>query len=340
MGGPDAASMDVRFDGLFGTVAEQAGGIEPLFDYFFGFLCRKTDYFTVSQATCKDMLDKSFKKWVQKAKEKEERDRVERAKRLEQEQRKQQQQRQQQQSPQPMNLESRPKVEELTEEEEAAFSVNQGAIGMEAEATSPASGKKNPEKSEEGKADASEDEENTPPRPEGNGGTTDKYRWTQTLEAVDVYVPVGNGIRASQCVVKITASKLCVGLKGQSPIIDGEFSQRVHAEDCMWTLEDQNTIHLSLEKVDRMRWWSCVLKGDPEIDTKTIVPENSKLSDLDPETRATVEKMMFDQQQKQRGLPTSDQQRQAEMLEKFKQSHPELDFSNAKINWGNSGWGG
>lgn len=22
-----------------------------------------------------------------------------------------------------------------------------------------------------------------------------------------------------------------------------------------------------------MRWWSCVLKGDPEIDTKTIVPE-------------------------------------------------------------------
>lgn len=54
---------------------------------------------------------------------------------------------------------------------------------------------------------------------------------------------------------------------------DGEFSQKVHADDCMWTLEDQNTVHLSLEKVDRMRWWSCVLKGDPEIDTKTIVPE-------------------------------------------------------------------
>lgn len=151
----------------------------------------------------------------------------------------------------------------------------------------------------------------------GNGGEADGYTWTQTLSEVEVRVLVPQGTPARALDVRISKNALSVALKGQEPIVSGDLSKPVVVDESMWSLEDKTWVVVTFTKVDQMCWWSCVLEGDVEIDTQKVVPENSKLGDLDGETRSTVEKMMYDQRQKQMGLPTSDEQQKEDMLKKF-----------------------
>ncbi|KAJ7357316.1 nuclear movement protein nudC [Mycena albidolilacea] len=158
------------------------------------------------------------------------------------------------------------------------------------------------------------------------------YKWTQELTEVDIIVPVPKGTRGKDLAVVIQKKKLSVGLKGQDKILEGELCQAIKVEDSTWTLEDNQSVLIHLEKINRQQWWENVLTHHPKIDTRKIEPENSKLSDLDGETRGMVEKMMFDNQQKQMGKPTSDELKKQEALRKFQAAHPEMDFSKAKIS--------
>jgi hypothetical protein len=153
------------------------------------------------------------------------------------------------------------------------------------------------------------------------------YTWEQTLEDVTVSLIVAAGTPGKMVNCQIKKDHLTLGVKGETPVIDGQLSELVKPADCSWTIVDVKggrEIQVSLVKKEGMHWWKNVIVGHPEVDVTKIEPEQSKLSDLDAETRQTVEKMMYDQRAKAAGQPTTEELRNREMLEKLQREHPEF----------------
>ncbi|XP_015918937.2 nuclear migration protein nudC [Parasteatoda tepidariorum] len=329
-------SDEDKFDGILLAMAQQhEGGVPQLLETIFSFLLRKTDFFTGgAPGACRKMLLEKFSKFESMAleesrkkeaeKEEAERKRKERLTRKKEEEEK-------------MQVDDN-RVTELTDEEAEKLQKEMDekkakALAKNSEVV------ENGEKENSSDNKASDDEEDEADKGKvkpnaGNGCDLPNYRWVQTLSEVELKVPVPANfkIKARDVVVDIAKKHLKVGLKGHPPIIDGELFNNIKVEECCWIMEDSKTIAITLEKINKMEWWNKLVLTDPEINTKKVNPEPSKLSDLDLETRGMVEKMMYDQRQKEMGLPTSEEQKKQDVLKKFMEAHPEMDFSKCKFS--------
>ncbi|KAJ3270909.1 hypothetical protein HDV01_007306 [Terramyces sp. JEL0728] len=118
------------------------------------------------------------------------------------------------------------------------------------------------------------------------------YKWKQTLQEVDLTIQLPKGTRGRDLQVTITKAHLSVTIKGQEPLVKGELCAPIKEEESTWLI-DNNELLIHLEKINKQEWWKNVVTHHFAIDTTLIQPENSKLSELDGETRGMVEKMML-----------------------------------------------
>uniref|UniRef100_A0A2A4JZB5 CS domain-containing protein n=1 Tax=Heliothis virescens TaxID=7102 RepID=A0A2A4JZB5_HELVI len=147
-----------------------------------------------------------------------------------------------------------------------------------------------------------------------NGAERDKYLWAQNIMELDVTVKLPPDIKSSKDVkVTINATDICVASRKGEVIIKDTLPYKIKTMDSFWSISEGKLL-MHLEKVQE-RWWNKLLNSEEAIDLDKI-DCSRPLDDLPEDHVAKVREMQWNQERKMKGLPTSDEIRNMDILKK------------------------
>ena len=148
---------------------------------------------------------------------------------------------------------------------------------------------------------------------EYNGDSCDNYNWSQGVNDVTIQFKLPHPISKKMINVDMNNTHLKVIIKDiNKPLVDSDFCEKIKADDSNWTIEDGQQLIFYLEKAKETIWKSAFI-GGKEIDTKTV-DNSKKIDEFDSETQAALNKIIYEQNRKRNGLPTTEEEKKLNAL--------------------------
>lgn len=142
-----------------------------------------------------------------------------------------------------------------------------------------------------------------------NGRKTDKYSWSQSIKELDVYVAVHEDVKTKKQIkveINMNFIRVVTGVGTNSEVsIDWKLSHPIIKDESYWSLHPGESIFLSLQKA-KERWWDHLFEGEEPID-RTKIEAVRPMEDLEEEEQVKIQELVWNQEQKLKGLPTSDE---------------------------------
>ncbi|KAL3317483.1 NudC domain containing 3 [Cichlidogyrus casuarinus] len=147
-----------------------------------------------------------------------------------------------------------------------------------------------------------------------NGANREKFSWSQKINELDIIVKIPKDVKTAKSLkVSIEKTHINVSLVDKTTIIDEDLVWPIKHTDVTWSFDpEEHKLNISCDKAEE-RWWESLFTTEEKINTRKI-DCSRPITDLSEEAQAKIAQMKFDQEQKQKGLPTSDQMKMHDIL--------------------------